>query len=66
AAAPSGMERLSAVWTAPWPDYAPPFVRSESFGYLLSAILGVGLVILVFLVFDRLARPGRDGDRAAG
>ena len=66
AAPPSGLERLSAVWTAPWPDYAPPFVRSASFGYILSAVLGVGLVILVFLVFDRLARLVRDEGRASG
>jgi cobalt/nickel transport system permease protein len=66
AEAPSGLERLSEVWTAPWPDYAPPFVRSASFGYLLSAVLGVGLVILVFLLFDRLARLRRNEGRASG
>ncbi len=64
--APSGLEHLSAVWTAPWPDYAPPFVRSASFGYVLSAVLGVGLVILVFLLFDRLAGLGRREGRASG
>jgi cobalt/nickel transport system permease protein len=64
--APSGLERLSAVWTAPWPDYAPPFVRSAGFGYVLSGVVGVGLVILVFLVFERLARPRRRESGAAG
>lgn len=67
AAAPSGLERLSSVWTAPWPDYAPPFVRSASFGYVLSAVLGVGLVILVFLLFERLSRLAwRRAGRASG
>jgi cobalt/nickel transport system permease protein len=47
-AAPAGLDRLSSVWTAPIPDYAPPFLRSETFGYLLSAVVGVGLIILVF------------------
>ena len=42
-AAPSGLQRLSTVWTAPIPSYAPPFVKSARFGYLLSAMFGVGL-----------------------
>jgi cobalt/nickel transport system permease protein len=66
AEAPAGLDRLSAVWTAPWPDYAPPFVRSASFGYVLSAVLGVGLVILAFLLLDRLARLGRREGRTSG
>lgn len=48
AGAPQGLQRLSSFWTAPMPRYAPPFLRSESFGYLLSAISGTGLIILVF------------------
>lgn len=43
---PKGLERLSSVWTAPIARYAPPYVRSSGFGYLLSAMFGVGLVIL--------------------
>jgi len=43
---PKGLERLSTVWTAPFARYAPPYVRSARFGYLLSAIFGVGLVLL--------------------
>ena len=66
ASAPSGLERLSSVWTAPWPDYAPGFVRSAGFGYLLSSVVGVGLVILVFLAFDRLARLWRGAGGTAG
>ena len=41
---------LATVWTAPMPRYAPPFLRSASFGYLLSAITGAGLTIFVFLL----------------
>jgi cobalt/nickel transport system permease protein len=44
-AAPAGLQRLSSVWTAPIPAYAPQFVKSRSFGYLLSAMFGVGLVM---------------------
>lgn len=49
AAAPAGMQRLASFWTAPMPRYAPPFLKSASFGYLLSALAGTGLTILVFL-----------------
>lgn len=45
AAVPAGLARLSAMWTAPISDYAPPFMRSAMFGYLLSAVFGVGLIL---------------------
>jgi cobalt/nickel transport system permease protein len=47
-AAPAGLQRLSSFWTAPMPRYAPPFLRSPSFGYLLSAVAGTGIIILAF------------------
>jgi cobalt/nickel transport system permease protein len=46
---PAGMQRLASFWTAPMPRYAPPFLKSASFGYLLSGVAGTGLTILVFL-----------------
>lgn len=46
ASPPAGLERLATVWTAPLPDYAPPFLRSRALGYLLSAMFGAGLVVL--------------------
>jgi cobalt/nickel transport system permease protein len=49
AAAPAGLQRLASVWTAPMPGYAPRFVKSNGFGYLLSALMGTGATILVFL-----------------
>lgn len=42
---PAGFERLSTLWTAPIPAYAPRFIKSPSLGYLLSAMFGVGLVM---------------------
>jgi cobalt/nickel transport system permease protein len=48
--APSGLQRLSSIWTAPMPRYAPPFLHSAGFGYLLSAIAGAGLTIFIFLL----------------
>jgi cobalt/nickel transport system permease protein len=47
ARAPEGLARLSAIWTAPFARYAPPLVRNASFGYMLSAMFGVGLIVLI-------------------
>jgi cobalt/nickel transport system permease protein len=49
-AAPAGLRRLSTVWTAPIPQYAPPFLRSAGFGYFLSALMGAGATILAVLL----------------
>jgi cobalt/nickel transport system permease protein len=54
AAVPEGLQRLSSIWSAPIPDYAPPFMSHESFGYILSAMTGTGLIILGFLGIDAL------------
>jgi len=56
AQAPQGLVRLSTIWTAPFARYAPPFIRSVSFGYLLSAMFGTGLVMLSCLTVVRLLR----------
>jgi cobalt/nickel transport system permease protein len=56
AEAPKGLEQLSSVWTAPMPDYAPPFLRSKELGYIMSAMLGTGLIVLAFLLIDALLR----------
>jgi cobalt/nickel transport system permease protein len=55
AAAPSGLARLANLWTAPLPDYAPHFVKSAAFGYLLSAMFGVGLILAVAWAVGRWA-----------
>jgi cobalt/nickel transport system permease protein len=51
--APQGMERLSSLWTAPFARYAPPYIRSAAFGYLLSAMFGTGLVMLACVAVGR-------------
>jgi cobalt ECF transporter T component CbiQ len=43
---PVGLEALARLWRAPFADYAPSFVRSAAGGYLLSALVGVGLILL--------------------
>jgi cobalt/nickel transport system permease protein len=52
--APEGLARLSQVWTAPFASYAPPYIRSAAFGYLLSAMFGAGLILLACLLVGRL------------
>ena len=61
--APSGMARLATVWTAPLPDYAPHFVKSAGFGYLLSAMFGVGLIVAAAWLVQRLTEGARRGER---
>lgn len=54
--APVGLQWLSDIWTAPIPDYAPPFMRSTQFGYILSAVFGSGIIIALFLAVGSIAR----------
>jgi cobalt/nickel transport system permease protein len=56
---PRGLERLSALWTAPFPQYAPPFVRRPAVGYALSAMFGSGIIILVSVIVGSLASRGK-------
>jgi len=58
-AAPQGLQKLSAVWTAPFPGYAPRIVKSQSFGYLLSAMFGVGVLLLASLAATALLKKQR-------
>ena len=52
--APQGLDRLYSVWTAPFPQYAPAFVRRPALGYLLSAMFGSGIIILGFMTASAL------------
>jgi len=56
-APPQGLKLLSGIWTAPMPGYAPGFMKSASFGYVMSAMLGTGVIIATFLVIGRVTRP---------
>ena len=51
---PQGLERLSSVWTAPFPQYAPSFVRRPALGYALSAMFGAGIILLGSLIVRTL------------
>jgi cobalt/nickel transport system permease protein len=58
-AVPQGMEKLASLWTAPFPDYAPAFLHSEAFGYILSALMGGGLIIAIFLALSAVFGKSR-------
>jgi cobalt/nickel transport system permease protein len=58
---PQGLARLSSLWSAPFPQYAPPFVHRPAFGYVMSAVFGSGLILGVFLLIAWIA-----GTRGAG
>jgi len=55
-APPEGLARLADIWTSPIPDYAPAFMNSAEFGYILSAMFGTGIIILVFLIIGWITR----------
>jgi len=59
ASVPSGLQRLATLWTAPFPAYAPGFVHSRSFGYLLSAMFGVGMLLCGSLVAQSIVERHR-------
>jgi len=60
--APQGVEKLSSIWTAPMPDYAPKFLKSEKLGYMLSAMFGTGLILMAFMVIAAIVQV-LDGKR---
>ncbi len=53
------MQRLANLWTAPFPAYAPAFVKSAAFGYLLSAMFGVGFLLALSLLMQRYVKRRR-------
>jgi cobalt/nickel transport system permease protein len=51
---PKGLQRLSSLWTAPISGYAPGFSKNAYFGYFASAMVGVGIIILLVLLLGRM------------
>jgi cobalt/nickel transport system permease protein len=56
---PSGMEKLSGLWSAPFPDYDLPALGNANLAYLLSAAVGILVVGICVWLFASLARVGR-------
>lgn len=60
---PSGLARWEGWWRAPLPDYSVPWLPAEAsfaeqaLAYILSAIIGVGLISTVIFTLRLLLRP---------
>ena len=61
---PKGLEKLAPLWNAPIPDYALKGWEEKglshlSFAYIISAIVGMAIVVSVVLLIGKLlARKG--------
>jgi cobalt/nickel transport system permease protein len=53
---PAGLQRLAPLWTAPFSRYAPPFLKNAALGYMLSAMVGMALIIGLGLLAAELLR----------
>ncbi len=53
---PAGLARLASLWTAPLAGYAPPFLKNAALGYMLSAMIGMALIIVTGLLAASLLR----------
>jgi len=56
---PQGLKKLSDLWNAPMPDYAFKGWKEKglqylSFAFIVSAILGIGIIILVVFGIGKL------------
>ena len=56
---PKGLEKLSSLWNAPMPDYAfkgweEKGLSHLSLAYIISAIVGIGIIVLVMMGIGKL------------
>lgn len=51
---PAGLEKLSGLWGAPLAGYNLPALGNANLGYILSAIVGIGITALVVWLFTLL------------
>lgn len=58
---PQGLEKMADLWShAPMPDYAVPGLEgsfaASAAGYIISAVVGVALIIGVIAVFSKIVK----------
>jgi cobalt/nickel transport system permease protein len=51
---PKGLEQLSSLWSAPLPDYDLPVLGNPTVSYILSALVGILVVVGVFWLLSML------------
>ncbi len=56
---PNGMEKLAGVWGAPLARYNLPALGNTSLGYVLSALVGILIVVVIVWLFTTLLTAGR-------
>jgi len=58
AAIPAGLEQLSSLWGAPLADYELSALGNANLGYIISAVLGIGITALMIWLFTLLLTAG--------
>jgi cobalt/nickel transport system permease protein len=56
---PRGMQQLSGLWSAPLTGYNLPFLGNASLAYILSAAVGILVIVVVSWLFSTLAIGGK-------
>jgi cobalt/nickel transport system permease protein len=56
---PQGMAALQGLWGAPLAAYDLPALGNTNLGYVLSAVLGVGLIVAIAWLLSRLLMGNR-------
>jgi len=56
---PKGIAQLSGLWSAPMPDYNVPALGNANIGYILSAAVGILVIIGVAWLFSLLVTSGK-------
>jgi cobalt/nickel transport system permease protein len=56
---PAGMQKLANLWGAPLAHYNLPALGNTSLGYVLSAVVGILVVVVVVWLFTRLLTAGK-------
>jgi cobalt/nickel transport system permease protein len=51
---PTGFDKWSSLWSAPIPDYDIPALNNPTVAYILSAVFGVAVVLVVILALGWL------------
>ena len=65
--APSGLIRFQTLWKAPLRDYSPGFIANAPAGYIVSAVTGVALLMVIIFSFGALFTRRRQsaGEKSA-
>jgi cobalt/nickel transport system permease protein len=57
---PAGLEKLGSLWGAPLPDYDLPALGNASLAYVLSAIIGIVVTVILVALFTMLLSTRRE------